>query len=348
MRVFSVPVSAPFLRTVIAALVDGRLVDGFEARTHPERLAQATLYLPTRRAGRMAREIFLDELKTDAVLLPRIVALGDIDEDELAFAEDVEQYGGDGAARHSAEARRTRAPADAGESGRGLGETSGIGAAGGRRPGLDAGAGRRSGAADGRHGHPRRRLGSAGRAGAGPTRPILAALARIPADRATGMAGTSAGNPEDRTGGAARPPDRGGSQAPDRASRRSGDRGGLDRLDAGDREIPARRRALPQGAVVLPGLDTDLDEEAWQIDRRRQGRAGQIHHAAGVEPSAIRDARAAGSIRHQAQRRRNPRHSRRRTDATCWYPRRCGRRTRPRNGIGGWPSPTSPRRSRAA
>jgi ATP-dependent helicase/nuclease subunit B len=82
------------LRTVIAALVDGRLVDGFEARAHPERLAQATLYLPTRRAGRMAREIFLDELATDAAVLPRIVALGDIDEDELAFAEQAEQYGG--------------------------------------------------------------------------------------------------------------------------------------------------------------------------------------------------------------------------------------------------------------
>src|ERR1700716_3243780 len=94
MRVFSVPVSVPFLRTVIAALVDGRLVDGFEARAHPEKLAQATLYLPTRRAGRMAREIFLGELKTDAVVLPRIVALGDIDEDELVFAEESEQYGG--------------------------------------------------------------------------------------------------------------------------------------------------------------------------------------------------------------------------------------------------------------
>src|SRR5258706_6453267 len=94
MRVFSVPVSAPFLRTVIAALVDGRLVDGFEARAHPEKLAQATLYLPTRRAGRMAREIFLDVLKTDAVVLPRIVALGGIDEDELGFAEESEQYGG--------------------------------------------------------------------------------------------------------------------------------------------------------------------------------------------------------------------------------------------------------------
>src|SRR5450631_2480085 len=94
MRVFSVPLSAPLLRTVIAALIDGRLVDGFEARAHPEKLAQATLYLPTRRAGRMAREIFLDELNTDAAVLPRIVALGDIDEDELVFAEETEQYGG--------------------------------------------------------------------------------------------------------------------------------------------------------------------------------------------------------------------------------------------------------------
>src|SRR5882762_6614381 len=94
MRVFSVPVSVPLLRTVIAALVDGRLVDGFEARNNPLNLARATLYLPTRRAGRLAREIFLDELKTDAAILPRIVALGDIDEDELAFAEGAEQFGG--------------------------------------------------------------------------------------------------------------------------------------------------------------------------------------------------------------------------------------------------------------
>jgi ATP-dependent helicase/nuclease subunit B len=94
MRVFSVPVSVPFLRTVIAALVDGRLVDGFEARSNPAKLAEATLYLPTRRAGRLAREIFLEVLDADAAVLPRIVALGDIDEDELAFAEEAEQFGG--------------------------------------------------------------------------------------------------------------------------------------------------------------------------------------------------------------------------------------------------------------
>jgi ATP-dependent helicase/nuclease subunit B len=94
MRVLSVPSSVPFLRTVVAALLDGRLVDGFEARTRPERLTEATLYLPTRRAGRLVREIFLEELGTQAVLLPRIVALGDIDEDELAFAGDDDSYGG--------------------------------------------------------------------------------------------------------------------------------------------------------------------------------------------------------------------------------------------------------------
>src|ERR1700745_3827007 len=94
MRVFSVPLSVPFLRTVVAALIDGRLVQGFEARKSPLRLADATLYLPTRRAVRVARGVFLDELKTDAAVLPRIVALGDIDEDELLFAEEAEQFDG--------------------------------------------------------------------------------------------------------------------------------------------------------------------------------------------------------------------------------------------------------------
>lgn len=88
MRVFNVPPSAPFLHTVISALVDGRLIPGFDARANPERLADATLYLPTRRAGRLAREVFLDVLQTDAVVLPRIVALGSVDEDELEFSGD--------------------------------------------------------------------------------------------------------------------------------------------------------------------------------------------------------------------------------------------------------------------
>ena len=87
MHVLNVPPSVPFLRTVITALVDGALVEGFRPRTQPERLAEATLYLPTRRAGPHGARNLPRRLDADAVILPRIVALGDIDEDELAFAQ---------------------------------------------------------------------------------------------------------------------------------------------------------------------------------------------------------------------------------------------------------------------
>ncbi|HSS85508.1 MAG TPA: hypothetical protein VLL30_17245, partial [Reyranella sp.] len=73
MRVLSVPLSVPFLRSVIAALVDGRLVEGFDARTQPERLAGATLYLPTRRAGRLALTRLVALWAKQPVLSPLVV-----------------------------------------------------------------------------------------------------------------------------------------------------------------------------------------------------------------------------------------------------------------------------------
>src|SRR5512135_327821 len=86
-NIFNIPASAPFLPTLIAKLLDGTLLPGFPAGGDPLDLALATLYLPTRRACRLARDVFLDVLKTDAAILPRIVALGDLDEDEIAFAD---------------------------------------------------------------------------------------------------------------------------------------------------------------------------------------------------------------------------------------------------------------------
>jgi len=86
-RVFNIPASVQFLPALIAALRDGRLVPGFPASRDPLELAWATLYLPTRRACRLAREVFLAELDGNAAVLPRIVALGDLDEDEIIFAE---------------------------------------------------------------------------------------------------------------------------------------------------------------------------------------------------------------------------------------------------------------------
>src|ERR1043166_615905 len=83
--VFPIPASAPFLPTLIGALKQGRLLEGF-AVVDPLALARATLFLPTQRAGQLARAAFLDGLGTDAAILPRIVPLGEIDEDELIFA----------------------------------------------------------------------------------------------------------------------------------------------------------------------------------------------------------------------------------------------------------------------
>src|SRR6185436_9208707 len=86
-RVFTIPASAPFVPTLIAALRDGTLVPGFPATRDPLALAGATLYLPTRRACRLARDLFLDVTGENAAILPRIVAIGDVDEDEIVFAK---------------------------------------------------------------------------------------------------------------------------------------------------------------------------------------------------------------------------------------------------------------------
>jgi ATP-dependent helicase/nuclease subunit B len=85
-RVFTIPAAVPFLPTLLRALDEGRLVPGFPAAGDPLALAEATIYLPTRRACRLAREVTLDALGRDAAVLPRIVAIGDIDEDELGLA----------------------------------------------------------------------------------------------------------------------------------------------------------------------------------------------------------------------------------------------------------------------
>ena len=59
-RVFTIPASAPFVPALIRALIDGTLVPGFPAGHDPLALAGATLYLPTRRACRLVRDVFLD------------------------------------------------------------------------------------------------------------------------------------------------------------------------------------------------------------------------------------------------------------------------------------------------
>jgi ATP-dependent helicase/nuclease subunit B len=80
-RVYTVPPGAPFLDGIAAEVLR-------ESAGDPARLADYTLLLPTRRAVRSLREAFLRLSGGEALLLPRMTPIGDIDEEALAFADE--------------------------------------------------------------------------------------------------------------------------------------------------------------------------------------------------------------------------------------------------------------------
>ena len=81
MSVYTIPAGVAFVDALAAGL--WAEVGGEAAALA---LARATVLLPTRRACRSAREAFLRLRQGRPTLLPRLIALGDMDEDELALA----------------------------------------------------------------------------------------------------------------------------------------------------------------------------------------------------------------------------------------------------------------------
>ncbi|HEY8382254.1 MAG TPA: double-strand break repair protein AddB [Microvirga sp.] len=79
-RVFTIPPGSPFLPTLVDALFEGRVVPGIDG---PVPLAEATIYLPTRRAARALALLIAERAGGDAQLLPRIVPLGEAEEAEF-------------------------------------------------------------------------------------------------------------------------------------------------------------------------------------------------------------------------------------------------------------------------
>ncbi|HAH64771.1 MAG TPA: double-strand break repair protein AddB, partial [Rhizobiales bacterium] len=80
-RLYTIPPSAPFLTILARAVLAGDLPLPGGAKPDPLTLPLTTIYLPTRRAARALREAFLAEAEGAALLLPRIRALGDPDEE---------------------------------------------------------------------------------------------------------------------------------------------------------------------------------------------------------------------------------------------------------------------------
>ncbi len=79
-KLFSIPAGLSFVDSLAAGLL--RRYGG-----GPLGLAEVTVLLPTRRACRSLLEAFLEAAEGRALLLPRLLPLGDLDAEELAFLE---------------------------------------------------------------------------------------------------------------------------------------------------------------------------------------------------------------------------------------------------------------------
>jgi ATP-dependent helicase/nuclease subunit B len=84
-RVFSIPPGAPFLPTLAESIANGGIVQDFAPGDDPLALADATIFVPTRRAARELRLIFAARAGGKAAILPTILPLGDVDEDAAWF-----------------------------------------------------------------------------------------------------------------------------------------------------------------------------------------------------------------------------------------------------------------------
>jgi ATP-dependent helicase/nuclease subunit B len=87
LRLFTIPPGVPFLPTLADAVVSGRLVPGFPASSDPLALAGAVIYVPTRRAARALRAVFANRSGAKAAILPSIRPLGEFEEDLGWFDE---------------------------------------------------------------------------------------------------------------------------------------------------------------------------------------------------------------------------------------------------------------------
>ena len=88
---------------------------------------------------------------------------------------------------------------------------------------------------------------------------------------------------------------------------------------------------LPHGALVLPGLDMDLDDAVLGADRR-QRRRQEPRRRARRRPRAICHARPARCARNPARQSEPTCTAGSRTGASCWCPKPCARPPPPNAG----------------
>ena len=95
---------------------------------------------------------------------------------------------------------------------------------------------------------------------------------------------------------------------------------------------------LPHGALVLPGLDTDLDDATWTMIAGSDDDSEAAHGHPQFAMSAL--LQRIGIVRDAVDALGA---ARTRTAANAWRRRRCGPPPPPSSGRSAWPTPVSPR-----
>ena len=83
-RVYNIPASQPFLPRLIEAIEGKSLFPELDF-SDPFALSRLVIYLPSRRACRALRETYLERAGGKTLLLPTILPLGEVQEDEAVF-----------------------------------------------------------------------------------------------------------------------------------------------------------------------------------------------------------------------------------------------------------------------
>ena len=91
-NVFNIAPGVPYLATFVASLLNGEIIAGVSRNSSPLELARISIYVPTQRAGRALAVEFARAIDKSAALLPRILPLGGLDEQESAalFSNDTD------------------------------------------------------------------------------------------------------------------------------------------------------------------------------------------------------------------------------------------------------------------
>ncbi|MDX5592120.1 double-strand break repair protein AddB [Pseudovibrio sp. SPO723] len=87
-KLFTIAPPTPFLQTLVENLLTGELVPGFDATSSPLALSKVTIYVPTRRAARSLPTLLREAMGQRSILLPKILPLGDVEEDEQVLRQE--------------------------------------------------------------------------------------------------------------------------------------------------------------------------------------------------------------------------------------------------------------------